>query len=184
MRPPSTDNEASEAPNAPSADVAQEPSAASAKAWNAMLIEAQVSAARAFAERVTAPAAAPRAADKENAGSTDETRIAAVAPDRLVAVVMTRPEVTSVSDLRGKTIAIDDRYAASDDLVRTAIVAAGAPEVQLSQGQTTAINRLSNGEVQAAVLALLTPEAAERFPVIAGFRIFHVPLSPSTKPRS
>lgn len=101
--------------------------------------------------------------------------------DRLVAVVMARPDVTSVSELAGKTIAIDDRYAASNASVRTALVAAGAPQVQLSEGQTTAVSRLSNGEVPAAVLALVTPEAAETFPAIAGYRMFHVPLSPRSE---
>jgi ABC-type phosphate/phosphonate transport system substrate-binding protein len=101
--------------------------------------------------------------------------------DRLIAVVMARPDIKSVADLAGKTIAIDDRYSASNGSVRTAIVAAGAPEIQLSEGhegQITAINRLTNGEVPAAVLALVTVEAAEGFPDIAGFRIFHIPLSP------
>ena len=77
---------------------------------------------------------------------------------------MVRPDIKSVSDLAGKTIAIDDRYSASNGSVRTAIVAAGAPEAQLSEGQTTAINRLVDGEVPAAVLALVSPEAAERYP--------------------
>jgi hypothetical protein len=67
--------------------------------------------------------------------------------------------------------------------VRTAIAAAGATEVQLSEGRTTAMTRLSNGEVPAAVVALLTPDAAESFPAISGYKIFHVPLSPrSVKP--
>jgi hypothetical protein len=58
------------------------------------------------------------------------------------------------------------------------IAAAGAAEVQLSEGQTTAINWVASGEVPAAVLALVSPEAAESFPEIAGLRIFRVPLSP------
>jgi ABC-type amino acid transport substrate-binding protein len=99
-------------------------------------------------------------------------------PDLLVAVLMARPDTKSVSDLAGKIIAIDDRYAKSSGTVRTAIVAAGAPEVQLSEGQTTAMNRLTNGEVPAAVVALLSPEGADAFPEIKGFKIFHVPLSP------
>jgi hypothetical protein len=124
------------------------------------MVEAQVAAARA--------ASAP----------THDT-------DRLVAVLMVLPDITSVSDLAGKTIAIDDRYSASNASVRTAIVAAGATEVQLSEGQATAINRLTNGEVPAAVLALVTADAAETFPAIAGFRIFHIPLSPrALKPKS
>lgn len=106
------------------------------------------------------------------------TPAAAVNADALVAVVMVRPDVKSVAELAGKIVAIDDRYSASNGTVRTAIVAAGAPEVQLSQGQATAMNRLTNGEVPGAVVALLTPEAAETFPAIAGYKTFHVPLSP------
>ncbi|MBV8918105.1 hypothetical protein [Bradyrhizobium sp.] len=67
--------------------------------------------------------------------------------------------------------------------VRTAIAAAGTTEVQLSEGRATAMTRLSDAEVPAAVVALVTPEAAETFPVVAGYEIFHVPPSPrSIKP--
>jgi hypothetical protein len=97
--------------------------------------------------------------------------------DRLVAVVMVRPEIRSVSDLTGKNIAIDDRYSASRVDVRIAIVASGGSMVELSVGHTTAIDRLVNGEVPAAVLALVSADAAEGFPEIAGFTIFHIPLS-------
>ena len=58
------------------------------------------------------------------------------------------------------------------------MVAAGAPAVELSVGQATAIDRLVNGEVPAAVLALVSAEWADGFSEIAGFRIFQVPLSP------
>ena len=102
----------------------------------------------------------------------------------LVAILMVGPDIKSVADLKGKTIAIDDRYSASGSTVRTAMVAAGAPQVQLSEGQGTAMNRLSNGEVPAAVVALVTPDAADKFPEFAGYRIFQVPLSPdASKPR-
>ena len=102
----------------------------------------------------------------------------------LVAVVLARLDVKSVADLKARTVAIDDRYSLSNTNVRTAIVAAGAPEVQLSEGQGTAINRLVNGEVPAAVVAVEQADVAERFPEIAGYRIFHIPLSPqSMKPR-
>ncbi len=105
-------------------------------------------------------------------------------PDLLVAILMVGPDIKSVADLKGKTIAIDDRYSASGSTVRTAMVAAGAPQVQLSEGQGTAMNRLSNGEVPAAVVALVTPDAADKFPAFAGYRIFQVPLSPdASKPR-
>jgi hypothetical protein len=98
--------------------------------------------------------------------------------DLLVALLIARPEIKSVSDLANKNIAVDARQSASNSSVRTAIAAAGATEVQLSEGQTKAIDRLISGEVPAAVLALVSPEGAERFPEIAGFTIFRIPLSP------
>jgi len=146
--------------------------------------------ARPLSERPTAVAAAspaPNADSKETSASLESARQGVAAglessassnPDFLVAILMAGPDIKSVSDLQGKTIAIDDRYSSSGSTVRTAIVAAGAPQVQLSEGQGTAMNRLSNGEVPAAVVALVTPDAAEKFPAFAGYRIFQVPLSP------
>ncbi len=106
---------------------------------------------------------------------------AAIDPDLLVALVMARPEMKSVSDLANKDIAMDGEPSASNGSVRTAIVAAGAAEVQLSKGEAKAIDRLIAGEVPAAVLTLVSPEAAEAFPDIAGFRIFRIPLSPKAR---
>jgi hypothetical protein len=103
---------------------------------------------------------------------------AASSPDALVAVLMAGPDVKSVSELTGKTIAIDDRYGAANRSVRTAIAAAGALEIQLSEGQTTAINRLVTKEVPAAVVALVSAGAADGFPELAGFKTFQIPLSP------
>jgi len=156
-----------DSPNArqPAGNAAAEPRPSVGVA-NTRTVDAQVAAATALAERLTATTVAPPPDMK-----ADNT-------DLLVAVLMARPDIKSVSDLAGKTIAVDDRYSASNGIVRTAIVAAGAPEVQLSEGHTTAINRLANGEVPAAVLALVSADAAEGFPEIAGFRIFHIPLSP------
>jgi hypothetical protein len=158
---------------------------------NTRMIEAMVAAATALAERMTVATAAPAADMKANnrdrssrpetlaRGNTEKPESASANDtDRMVAVLMARPDIKSVSDLTGKTIAIDDRHSASNRSVRTALVAAGAPEVQLSEGQATAINRLVNGEVPAAVLALVTADAAEGFPEIAGFKILHIPLSP------
>ena len=142
-------------------------------------IQEQVAAATVVAERMTvaermrgASVAAARDGAEPSAGASPNNA------NRLVAVVMVRPEIKSVSDLTGKNIAIDDRYLVSSDDVRIAIAAAGGPVVQLSAGKATAIDRLVNGEVPAAVLALVSAVAAEGFPEIAGFRIFHIPLSP------
>lgn len=159
--------------------------------FSTRMIEAQVAAALALAERITVATAAPapdiKAKNRDSSsrpetlarGNTEKPESASANDtDLLVALLMARPNIKSVPDLTGKTIAIDDRYSASNGSVRTAIVAAGAPEVQLREGQATAINRLVNGEVPAAVLALVSADAAEGFSEIAGFKIFHIPLSP------
>jgi hypothetical protein len=121
--------------------------------------QAQVTAATAVAERVTAATA--------------------------VAILMARSEIKSLSDLAGRNIAIDDKQSAASRNVRIAMAAAGAAEVQLTTNQTKAIDRVIDGEVPAAVLTLASPEAAEGFPEIAGFKIFRIPLSErSTSPNS
>jgi ABC-type phosphate/phosphonate transport system substrate-binding protein len=98
--------------------------------------------------------------------------------DALVAILVAGPDVQSVSDLAGKTIAIDDRYSESSiGRVRTAMAAAGAPEIQLSKGQATAINRLVGKEVAAAVVGLVSVSAADSFPELARLRIFRIPLA-------
>jgi hypothetical protein len=125
-------------------------------------IQQQVEAATAVAERISvAPA---------GAASSGE-------PDSRVALVMARPEIKSVSDLGGKTVAVDDRLAASKNKVWIAMVAAGAARVQFSEDQATPVDRLVRGEVPAAVLTLVSAEAAGSFPDIAGYRIFRIPLS-------
>jgi hypothetical protein len=113
--------------------------------------QAQVTAATAVAERVTAATA--------------------------VAILMARPEIKTLFDLAGRNIAIDDKHSAADSNIRTAMAAMGAVEVQLSVSQTKAIDRVIGGEVPASILTLASPEAAEGFPEIAGFKIFRVPLS-------
>ena len=172
---------------------AAKPAVTTAKAEPAasrVLVPKESSKARPQPERTITLAATspePKAGSKETSASPESARPGVVAgldssssdnPDFLVAILMVGPDITSVADLTGKTIAIDERYSASGSIVRTAIVAAGAPQVQLSEGQGTALNRLNNGEVPAAVVALVTPDAAEKFPAFAGYRIFQVPLSP------
>ena len=87
------------------------------------------------------------------------------------------PEINALSDLNNKSIAIEEKQSAASGSVSAALMAAGAAEVLFSEGKTAAVDRLISGEVPAAVLTLASPEAAEWFPDIAGFRIFRVPLS-------
>jgi hypothetical protein len=135
----------------------------------------------AAATAVPAPESKADNTNRSEAVRGDAEKTATGSPndaDRLVAILLARPEIKSVSDLAGKSIAIDDSQSPSSASVRTAIAAAGAAGVQLSEGQTTAINRVASGEVPAAVLTLESPEAAETFPEIEGYKIFRIPLSP------
>jgi len=135
-------------------------------------VQEQVAVATALADRITALSALPA----PNAKERPEMAARSPAPSGLVAVLMVRPGVHAISDLHGRTVAIDERYAASHNKISSGMTAAGASEVQLIQGQGTAINRLTNGEVAAAIVALVVPEASDAFPEIAGFRIFRIPL--------
>jgi hypothetical protein len=154
------------AASAPPYDVAAlEPTASAAADSNTRTIRQQVIAGTVIAEHVMTL----RDAEKAASGSPSNS-------DQMVVVLIARPEINAISDLTGKGIAIDDRYSVSRDKVRTAIAAAGAAEIQLSEGQTKAIDRLIRGEVPAAVLTLLYPETG--FPDFAGFKIFRIPLGP------
>jgi hypothetical protein len=128
------------------------PKSAAATDPNTRLVHDQVTAATAMAERMTAATA--------------------------VALVMARPEIKSVSDLANQNVAIDARVAASNSNVRTAIVSAGAAEVRLSEAQSGALDRVISGESPAAVLTLVSPDAADQFPDVTGYRIFRIQLSP------
>jgi hypothetical protein len=138
--------------------------------FNSRTIKEQVAAATAVAERMTV-ASAWAARDGAD-------------PIAVVAVVMVRPEIPSLFALTAKNVAIDDRYLVSIADIAIAFVESDGPVVQLSAGHTAAIDRLVNGEVPAAVLALVSADAADAFPEIKGFKIFHIPLlSRYLKPR-
>jgi hypothetical protein len=75
---------------------------------------------------------------------------------------------------------MDEEYSESRNDILVAFAVAGALPDQFSAGHTTAINRLLNGEVPAAVLALVSADSAKGFPDIAGFKVFQVPLLPQS----
>jgi TRAP-type uncharacterized transport system substrate-binding protein len=136
------------------------------------MIQQQVSAAVAVAKQTTfAAQAAPRALEVVEGKSLNET-------DALVAIVVARPEIRSISDLEGKVVAMDEEYSGSRGDLLVAFVLAGALPDQFSSRYRMAIDRLMNDEVPAAILALVSKDSAEKFPIIAGFKVFQVPLYP------
>jgi hypothetical protein len=84
------------------------------------------------------------------------------------------PEVTSLSELAGKNIAIDEAAPASNDEARRKLEA--TVNAKLAEGRAKALDRLVSGEVSAAVLTLAYPETAEWSAEIAGFKVFRIPL--------
>jgi hypothetical protein len=160
--------EADKAASAPPNDVAElAPTASAAADSDNSTIRRQVTADIVIAEHVMTL----RDAEKAASGSPKNS-------DQLVAVVIARPEINAIADLAGKNVAMDDRFSESSNKVRTAIAAAGALEVQISEGKAKAIDRLIRGEVPAAVLTLLYPETG--FPEFAGYKIFRIPLGPGS----
>jgi hypothetical protein len=95
--------------------------------------------------------------------------------DNLVALVLARPEINSLSDLNNKTIAITEKQSASSGRISAALMVVGAAEVQFSEVKSSAIDRLISGEVPAAVV-LASRDVANLFPEVEGFRTFRVPL--------
>ncbi|SDT00380.1 hypothetical protein [Bradyrhizobium canariense] len=148
---------------------------------NTRAIREQVESATAVAELLTV-------ATLDHAEThTDGQETASEQPnktDLVVYLLIARPEIKLVSDLTSKIIAVDEGHSGSGDNVRIAIAAAGAPEVKLSGSQANAVDRVFSGEVAAAVLTAVSPEAAESFPDVPGYKIFRIPLSPrSSKAR-
>jgi TRAP-type uncharacterized transport system substrate-binding protein len=162
---------------------AVQPGRAVAPDFHTGTIQELVTAATTVAERMTTAMADLKGPEQKTNSSAlpGEAQKTTPAPsgdgDPRVVILMARPEIKLISDLVGKEIAIDDKQSPSSGKVRTAIAAAGAAEVHVSQSQTKPIYRLIFAEVPAAVLTLVSPEAAEGFPEVAGFRIFRIPLS-------
>lgn len=142
---------------------------------DAKAIDQQVTAATAVASQITTAPPPKQNAGESNGSDQRDT----VPPSGLVALVMVAPDINSVADLSGKTIAVDDPQSAAGRQVRVAMVAAGATGIELTDGTIKAIDQLISGTVPAAVLALVSAEAAEGFPEIGGFKVLQVPLSPA-----
>lgn len=95
-----------------------------------------------------------------------------------VALLLSRPDVKSAIALNGLNVAIDKAQSAVEEDIRIALAAAGAADAKLSISDASPLDRLVSGDVQAAVVKLVSPDAAEALPDIKGFKVLPVPLSP------
>jgi hypothetical protein len=128
-----------------------------------------VAAATELAERMTiGMAVSPGPAPPASSNDVDTRTV----------ILMARPDIESVSDLTGKEVAIDNKLPDSSRKIRIAMTAAGATDVRVNESQAKASERVIDGSLPAAVLTLVSREAAEAFPDIQGFKIFRIPFSP------
>jgi hypothetical protein len=133
-----------------------------------------VTAALAVAEKMTSAEALPRRDDK----GLDEAKAgSANVSTSQVALLISRPDVKSVSALRGLNVAINVAQSAAETDIRSALAALGATETQLLVSDASPIDRLISGDAQAAVVSLVSTDAANAFPDIKGFNVFRVTLS-------
>jgi hypothetical protein len=141
----------------------------------------QVMAALEVAEKMTEPPkpiGTDGAGDMQRPSAGDNSAAAPKDLGALVVLLISRPDVKSVSALKGSNIAIDAGQSDIQENLRAALEAAGATETQLSVSDAKPLDRLISGEVQAAALKPVSAGAAEAFPDIRGFRVLRIPLSP------
>jgi hypothetical protein len=138
-----------------------------------------VMAALAVAEQIT-NAEQPKATGDDRTGET-KADDANLSPPRdvgtLVAILISRPDVKSASALKGLNVAIDAAQSRDEEDIRLALAAAGATETQVSFTDASPLDRMISGDVQAAVVKLVSQDAAEAFPDIKGFKVLRVPLA-------
>jgi hypothetical protein len=150
-------------------ETAAEPKPA-AKSEVATAVTLPPPAALEIAARPAAPTTTSKAGEAGKAASASPDDL-----DNLVVLVLAGPEINSLSDLNNRNIAIAEKQSASSGRVSAALMAAGAAEVRFSEVKTSAIDRLIDGAVPAAVV-LAPRDVANLFPEVAGFRTFRVPL--------
>jgi hypothetical protein len=134
----------------------------------------QVMAALQIAAQTTAaetPGPNARSDEASDAGAS-QTRDTT----KLVALLISKADTKSVSALTGANIAIDAAQSGAENDIRTSLAAAGATEVQLTRGDTKPVDRVIWGEVPAAVVGLVSSDAAEAFPEVKGYKVLRVPL--------
>ena len=139
----------------------------------ALQIAAQITAVDTPGPNAKSHANSDQASDAGASQARDTTK--------LVALLISKADTTSVSALTGASIAIDAAQSGAENDIRTALAAAGATEVQLTPGDTKPVDRVIRGEVPAAVVGLVSYDAAEAFPEVKGFKVLRVPLAHQDK---
>jgi hypothetical protein len=119
--------------------------------------------------------ASPAAPMSANAGAQ---------PQRLaqVLIVMARPDVKDVADLRDKSVLVDGAPLISNEQLKASFAAAGASGAEFKHGDENDIERFVRGEFAAAVVGVVAPGLANYTREIPGFHLLRVEVSPPSKP--
>lgn len=106
-----------------------------------------------------------------------ETDAAAVlSTDGLSAILVTRREIGNVAELANLTVAIDGTLASAEEAIREAFFAASGAPIIVNARDVEALKRLNDGEVDAAVIGLVSSAAAEAS--LDGYSVFLLNLRP------
>jgi hypothetical protein len=137
----------------------------------------QIMAALGVAEQITTAEMPKPKAVSDEASDANTSPSGDAKAGNLVALLISRADTKSVSALNGANVAIDVAQSGAENDIRTSLAAAGATGVQLTTGDAKPVDRLIRGEVPAAVLGLVSSDAAEAFPEVKGFKVLRVPLA-------
>ena len=103
-------------------------------------------------------------------------------PPAQVLIVLAKPEVKSVADLRDKSILLAGAASIPKEQLKASFAAAGASGTEFKQGDNGDIEQVGAGEVAAAVIAVFSPETAATFHDIPGYQVLRVEVPTRTNP--
>jgi hypothetical protein len=90
--------------------------------------------------------------------------------DNLSAILATRREISNLGELANLTVAIDGKIASVEGAIREAFFAVSGAPINISASDAEALKRLIEGEVDAAVIGLVSSAAAEAS--LDGYSVF------------
>jgi hypothetical protein len=122
------------------------------------------------------PTTPSAAAVATNPPETNTAALGSPNTEQVVAVVLVREEIKSLTELSNKTVAIDGLQAAEIPNIKTAIMKSGAKDVRISEDEKLALDRVTNGEVPAGVISVVSPEEAAQWTGVPGYTVLRLPL--------
>ena len=130
--------------------------------------------------RMASPVPAPSGRERERSADAANALTSAPAqppPAPTVLIVLAQPSVANVTELNNQDVLIAGLTSISQRGVYSALSAAGASRVRLTEGTTNDVQELLEGKVAAAVVARLPPAKAQAFPEISGLKLLRIAVT-------